>query len=158
MGPADGSMGLAAQSIALDLPPARAFELWTDVGRWPTFIDGFGHADRVDDTWPRAGAKLVWRSKPHGRGQVTEKVLRSDPPHLISTTLLEERLAGTQTASFELDEEGRTVFELELDYRLTRAGVLSAITDFLFIRRAVRDSLARTCRRFASEAAEEASL
>jgi uncharacterized protein YndB with AHSA1/START domain len=151
-------MGRASRSIAIDLPPARAFGLWTDVRRWPTFIDDFGHPDRVDDNWPQAGAKLVWSSKPHGRGRVTEKVLDSEPPHLLRTMLLEERLSGTQAVSFELDQEGRTVFEIDLDYKLTRAGILSAITDFLFIRRAVRDSLARTCRRFASEAAEEASL
>jgi hypothetical protein len=151
-------VGRTSQSIAIDLPPARAFELWTDVRRWPTFIDDFSHPERVDDSWPESGAKLVWSSKPHGRGRVTEKVLDSEPPHRLRTMLLEERLSGTQTISFELDEEGRTVFEIDLDYALTRAGVLSAITDFVFIRRAIRDSLARTCRRFASEAAEEASL
>jgi uncharacterized protein YndB with AHSA1/START domain len=151
-------VGLASQSIAVDLPPARAFALWTDVRRWPTFIDGFGHADRVDESWPEAGAKIVWISRPQGRGRVTEKVLDTDPPRRFSTNVLEERLAGNQTVTFELDDDGRTVLELALDYRLTRAGVLGSITDFLFIRRALRDSLARTCRRFASEAAEEASL
>jgi hypothetical protein len=151
-------MGRSRESVAIDLTPDRAFGLWIDLRRWPTFVDGFGHTERLDDDWPDVGAKLVWISKPHGRGRVTEKVLESDPPNRLVTTVLEERLNGTQTVTFDQDEVGETVLALELDYRLTTAGVLARITDFLFIRRAVRDSLVRTLRRFASEAAEEASL
>jgi uncharacterized protein YndB with AHSA1/START domain len=151
-------MGRTRESIAIDLTPERAFELWTDVRRWSTFVEGFGHTERVDDGWPQAGAKVVWSSKPHGRGRVTEKVLESEPPHRLRTMVLEERLSGTQIVTFEADEAGETVLELELDYKLTTAGVLAGITDFLFIRRAVRDSLVRTLHRFAGEAAEDASL
>jgi hypothetical protein len=39
-----------------------------------------------------------------------------------------------------------------------RYGPLRAVADFIFIRRALRDSLRRTLRRFAVEAAEEARL
>jgi hypothetical protein len=50
----------------VDLPPGRAFELWTDLSRWPTFIDGFGHVERVDEDWPAAGAKLCGRASRAG--------------------------------------------------------------------------------------------
>jgi uncharacterized membrane protein len=151
-------MGRIRESIAIDLTCDRAFELWTDVRRWSTFVEGFGHTERVDDGWPQAGAKLVWTSKPHGRGRVTEKVLESEPPHRLRTMVVEERLSGTQAVTFEADEARQTVLAVELDYKLTTAGVLAGITDFLFIRRAVRDSLVRTLHRFASEAAEDAAL
>jgi uncharacterized membrane protein len=151
-------MGRTRESIAIDLTPERAFGLWTDVRRWPAFVEGFGHVERVDDGWPEGGAKLVWSSKPHGRGRVTEKVLESERPHRLRTMVVEERLSGTQTVTFEADEAGQTMLDVELDYTLTTAGVLAGITDFLFIRRAVRDSLVRTLHRFASEAAEDASL
>ena len=151
-------MSVVRELIELDLPPERAFELWTDIRRWGTFIDDFAHAERIDETWPRAGAKLVWKSKPHGRGEVTEKVIDSEPPRLLRTMHVEERLNGTQTVSFEPDRSGGAIFELELEYQLSQSRALGRITDFLFIRRAVRDSLARTCRRFAAEAAEEARL
>ncbi|MFL5887199.1 MAG: SRPBCC family protein [Thermoleophilaceae bacterium] len=151
-------MGRAQDSTEVSLPPARAFELWTDVSRWPTFIDDYAHAESVDDDWPAAGAKLVWVSRPHGRGRVTQKVNASDPGRRFATTVFEERLQGTQTASFEPIPSGGTRFRLDLEYQLTSAGVFAAITDFFFIRRALRDSLVRTCRRFASEAAQEASL
>ena len=52
-------MGSTGESIAIDLPPDRAFDLWTDVNRWPTFVDGFGGAERVDGEWPGLGSKVV---------------------------------------------------------------------------------------------------
>jgi hypothetical protein len=151
-------MGLTRESIEVGLGPERAFELWTDVGRWPTFIDDFAHAESVDPEWPAAGAKLVWVSRPHGRGRVTQRVTACEPPRRVATEVFEDRLSGTQTATFEPAADGRTIFALELDYKLTTAGAISAVTDFFFIRRALRDSLVRTCRRFASEAAQETSL
>ena len=151
-------MWVAHESIEVDLPPDRAFELWADVRRWSTFIDDFAHVESLDPEWPAEGAKLVWTSKPHGRGRVTQQVTASEPPHRHQTLIFEDRLSGTQTAVFDIGESGRTIFDLELEYELTTAGVFAAITDFLFIRRALRDSLARTCRRFAGEAREEASL
>jgi uncharacterized membrane protein len=151
-------LGRTEESITVELPPERAFALWIDLRRWPTFIDDFAHTESVDPAWPEAGAKLVWVSRPHGRGRVTQKVTTSIPPARLETSILEERLRGTQTATFESTDDGRTVFELGLDYQLTSKGVFAALTDFFFIRRALRDSLVRTCRRFASEAEQEAAL
>ena len=64
-------MGVAREATTVPLARERAFALWTDLTRWPTFVDGFGHVDRVDEGWPGEGAKLVWRSGPAGRGVVT---------------------------------------------------------------------------------------
>jgi uncharacterized membrane protein len=147
------------RATVVDLAPQDAFDLWTDVRRWPTFVDGFGHVERLDDEWPQYGAKLVWRSPPAGRGTVTEKVLQSEPAQRFSVRVLEERLTGTQTIEFHPgDEPHTTAVALTLDYELQQAGPLKAITDALFIRRAQGDALQRTLRRFAIEAAEEAAL
>jgi uncharacterized membrane protein len=151
-------MGLVREAVIVPLLPARAYGLWTDLKRWPTFIDGFARVQRVDDGWPGEGAKLVWQSTPDGRGLVTERVTADEPGVVLATQVFEERLAGTQTVSFEADEEEGTLVQLELDYELTEGGPLSGITDVLFIRRAQRDALVRTLRRFATEAAEEAAL
>jgi hypothetical protein len=150
-------MGLVRESVLVKLDPERAYALWTDVRRWSTFIDGFARPKRLDDEWPSPPAKLVWESTPDGRGTVTERVTASEPGRLLVTEVFEERLAGSQSVSFRLDEDGALV-ELELDYLLTGGGPLSKITDVLFIRRALRDALVRTLRRFATEAAEEAAL
>jgi hypothetical protein len=150
-------LGVVRETVAVRLDPERAFGLWADVRRWPTFIDGFAHSDRQDDGWPGEGAKLVWRSTPEGRGIVTERVLESEPGRRLVTQVFEERCVGTQTVSFEPDEEGALV-QLEYDYELQSTGPLSGVTDVLFIRRAQRDALVRTLRRFATEAAEDAAL
>jgi uncharacterized membrane protein len=151
-------VSVAREAITVDLPPDRAFGLWTDLTRWPTFIDGFGHVDRVDESWPAEGAKLVWRSGPAGRGVVTERVIASEPGRRFVTQVFEERMSGAQAVAFALTDEGTTRVDVELDYQLTHGGPLKPLTDLLFIRRALTDALRRTLRRFATEAAEEAAL
>jgi uncharacterized membrane protein len=151
-------MAKAQRATVVDRTPAQAFDLWTDISRWPTFIDGFARAERVDADWPQAGATIVWRSVPTGRGTVTEKVRHSLPGERIQTDVVEERLAATQTVEFAPAEEGGTGVVLSLDYTLVKRGPLAWLTDVLFIRRAQHDALARTLRRFATEAAEEAAL
>jgi hypothetical protein len=150
-------VGVVREAIATRLDPERAFALWADVRRWPTFIDGFARPERLDDEWPAPGAKLVWRSTPDGRGTVTERVTGSEPGRLLVTDVFEERCAGVQTVRFEPDGEGSLV-ELELDYELSKGGPLRGITDALFIRARQAEALRRTLRRFATEAAEEAEL
>ena len=146
-------MAKVHSEVPTELPPDEAFQLWTDLTRWPTFIDGFGHVERVDDSWPQEGSKLVWKSVPTGRGTVTERVTTSEPGARFATRVLDERAIGIQTVQFT-DE----TTAVELDYELQEKGPLSRLVDFLFIRRAQRDALARTLRRFATEAAEQAAL
>ena len=150
-------MGVAKELTLVDLDPERAFALWTDLSRWASFVDGFAHVERVDDSWPAEGAKLRWRSVPAGRGVVTERVVASEPGRRFVTQVLEDRMTGAQAVAFTPDEDG-TLVEIELDYQLAGRGPLSAITDVLFIRRALTDALRRTLRRFATEAAEDASM
>ena len=149
-------MAVVREAIATKLDPERAFALWTDVGRWPTFVDGFARPERLDREWPGPGAKLVWQSTPDGRGTVTERVTESEPGRRLVTDVFEERCSGVQAVAFEPDEDGSLV-EIEYDYELSKGGPLRAVTDVLFIRRAQSDALRRTLRRFATEAAEEAS-
>jgi uncharacterized membrane protein len=150
-------MAVARAATFVPLPPEEAYELWTDVRRWPTFVDGFAHPERVDDSWPEKGAKLVWRSVPGGRGAVTERVTKADKPRVHEVNVFEEKLDGTQRATFTPDEDGTRV-DLELDYKVSVGGPLKPVVDVLFIRRAQNDALARTLRRFATEADEQAAL
>ena len=152
-------MGVAREMVTTALPPHEAFDLWTDLNRWPSFVDGFGRVERPDANWPQQGSKITWRSIPGGRGTVTEKVAESDRGATFATEVFEEALTGRQTLRIEAGEggEGSNV-ELELDYQLTKAGAFGRITDFFFIRRAQTDALRRTLRRFAVEAEDQASL
>src|SRR5947209_6360759 len=137
-------MPTVRRTTVVDLPPDRAFDLWVDTSRWPTFVDGFAQMEQEGGDWPAEGAKLVWRSTPAGRGRVSEKVLRSERPVLLSTRVLEEKLTGTQRVSFEPAEDEGTAVALELEYTLTTGGPLRFLTDLFFIRRAEGDALART--------------
>ncbi|HYP49125.1 MAG TPA: SRPBCC family protein [Thermoleophilaceae bacterium] len=149
-------MRSASAQAPVALEPAAALALWVDTGRWPTFVEGFGHTASLARDWPREGASHVWESRPGGRGRVTERVLQTGASSL-KVQLFEERLTGEQTVIFEPREEG-SLMELRLDYELSQGGPLRAVADALFIRRALRDALRRTVQRFAVEAEDEAGL
>ena len=142
----------------VELDPGHAWALWTDVRRWPTFVEGFSQLVERGPDWPMRGARVVWTSTPGGRGRVTEKVTASEPGKKFATRLFEDAMSGTQLVSFARAEDGRTRVELRLDYELARPGPLRAVADVLFIRRALNQALDRTLARFATEAAEEAAL
>jgi hypothetical protein len=138
------------------LEPVATLTLWTDLSRWPTFIEGFGRLVETEGDWPAQESRVVWESVPAGRGRVTEKVVESGLDR-IATMVFEDRLAGKQTLRVGPAGPGAAA-ELSLEYTLTKYGPLSPLADAVFIRRAIRNSLGRTLRRFAIEAEEEAGL
>jgi hypothetical protein len=135
----------------LTLPPQPALRLWTDLSRWPTFVDGFARVLEVAGEWPEPGSKLVWESIPAGRGRVTERVVERTDDTFV-TEVFEDRLTGTQSLWFSAGE-----VLMQLEYELQQGGIFRGLTDALFIRRALSDALVRTLRRFSTEAAEEAT-
>ena len=141
---------------AVVLPPAEVLRLWTDTGRWATFVEGFAHVAERSAGWPSPESRVVWQSTPGGRGRVTEKVVTSEPD-AFATMVFEDALVGRQTMRAVASGEGSEA-ELSLEYTLTRYGPFGPIADALFIRRALRDALRRTLARFAVEAEEEAGL
>src|SRR3954447_1434900 len=138
------------------LAPEAALGLWADPGRWPSFVEGFARVVEQSGEWPHKGAKLVWESTPEGRGRVTEQVLENGTG-AFATRVFDKSIMGHQELKALEDADGSRV-QLSLEYELARQGPLGAITDLFFIRRALRDSLGRTLRRFAVEAEEEAGL
>lgn len=149
-------MRTARAQAEVPLAPGDALRLWSDVSRWPSFVEGFARVVDSDPGWPAPDSRVVWESVPAGRGRVTEKVVQSDPG-LLATMVFEDRLAGRQTFRTAPSDEGAAI-ELELEYTLVKYGPLGVVADALFIRRALRDSLRRTLFRFAIEAEEEAGL
>jgi len=146
-----------AQARAIvPLTPPHALALWSDVERWPSFVEGYARRLELSPDWPAKGARVVWESGPDGRGRVTETVVENSPDR-FSTQVYEEALMGTQTLRAAPSGEGSEI-ELTLDYELAKYGPLAGIADAIFIRRALRDSLRRTLFRFAIEAEEEMAL
>jgi polyketide cyclase/dehydrase/lipid transport protein len=146
----------ARAARVVPLTPEAALTLWTDTSRWATFVEGFARVLERSPDWPGEGGKVVWESTPEGRGRVTERVVEHAPGRLV-TRVFEEALHGRQVMNASEHAEGALV-ELELEYELARYGPLRVVADVIFIRRALRDSLARTLRSFAVEAEEEVGL
>ena len=146
----------AAATAEVPLDPEAAVELWIDLRRWPSFMEGFARLVSESGGWPAKGSKAVWESGPGGRGMVTEKVTQRSA-RSFAARVVEERLVGVQSFRAEPAESGSRV-EVALDYELTSPSPLRGLTDMLFIRRALRDSLARTLRRYAVEADDDAGL
>jgi hypothetical protein len=136
---------------------SEAEALWYDPQRWPAWVDGFGHVAKLEGDWPAAGARAVWNSKPGGRGRVVERVTAYEARAGQTLEVEDEKLRGTQRVTFEPSEQGVEV-ALELEYELKDANVLTPVTDLLFIRRALRDSLKRSLTRFARERRADAEL
>jgi hypothetical protein len=147
----------SARALArVALSPAGALALWSDVERWPSFVEGFARRLELSPEWPAPGARVVWESTLDGRGRVTETVLENSGD-LFATRVFEDALMGSQTLRVAPGPDGAEV-ELSLEYELVKYGPLAGVADAIFIRRALRDALRRTLFRFGVEAEEEAAL
>ena len=121
--------------------------LWYDPHRWAAWIDGFGHVNKLEGEWPQVGARLLWDSRPQGRGRVSERVAAYEPRSGQTLDVEDSRLLGTQRVAFE-PEGDQVRVSLTLEYSLKEG---NRLLDLLFIRRALRDSMRRTVTRFAHE-------
>jgi Polyketide cyclase / dehydrase and lipid transport len=133
--------------------PGLAFEaeaLWYDPRRWPAWVDGFGHVFKLEGEWPAPGARAVWDSRPGGRGRVVERVTAYEARTGQTLAVEDEKLRGTQKVTFAPGPDGVEV-ALELEYEIKQANLFTPVTDLLFIRRAMRESLQRSLNRFARE-------
>ena len=126
---------------------AEAEELWYDQHRWAAWIDGFGHVAKLEGEWPQVGARLLWDSRPQGRGRVAESVVAYEPRAGQTLEVEDEKLTGVQSVAFATEGDEVRV-SLTLEYSLKEGNKL---LDLLFIRRALRDSMRRTVTRFAHE-------
>jgi hypothetical protein len=129
---------------------SEAEAVWYDPQRWPSWVDGFGHLAKLEGDWPTVGARTVWDSKRGGRGRVVERVRAYEARVGQTLEVEDEKLRGTQRVGFSPTPDAVAV-TLELEYELKERNVLTPITDALFIRRALRDSLKRSLIRFARE-------
>jgi hypothetical protein len=127
-----------------------AEELWYDQHRWAAWIDGFGHVAKLEGDWPQAGARLLWDSRPQGRGRVAERVIEYEARTGQTLAVEDARLEGTQRVAFE-PQGDEVLVSLTLEYTLKERSVITPLLDLVFIRRALRDSLQRTLERFGHE-------
>jgi hypothetical protein len=142
-------------SVVVPGSAEEAEALWLDPARWASWVDGFGHVQSIDEAWPEPGARLRWTSVPRGRGLVAEQVVGRRPARSHTLEVEDEKLRGRQHVVFDPGESGVRV-TLTLEYELKDR--TPALVDRFFVRRALRDSLARTVRSFGHERRAEIEL
>jgi len=128
----------------------EAETLWYDTSRWPTWVDGLAHVERVEGDWPAASSRVVWHSHPAGRGRVVERVIAQEPLQGQTNEVEDESIRGRQSVTFT-PLDGRVDVELSLEYRIKKRSILTPVIDLLFIRRAMTSSLTNTLNRFGVE-------
>lgn len=150
-------MGRVAYTVEIPVRASQAEDLWYDLNRWPSFIDGFGHIRKQTGDWPQAGATLQWTSSPGGRGHVLERVLKYEARRGQESQIADAKMSGTQRVVFEPGPDS-VVVTLELDYEITANWPLKGLMDALFVRRPMRDSIRRTLTRFRREVVSDQEL
>jgi uncharacterized membrane protein len=141
-------MGRVRAEVEVAALASAAEELWYDTSRWPTFVDGLAHVEKVEGDWPRAG-RVLWDAKVDGRGRVDERVVVHEARTGQTLAVEDEKIRGTQTVEFHPTEQGCKVV-LALDYDLKLDKPFAPVID-VFSRRPMKDSLKRTLARFRRE-------
>ena len=147
-------MARIARSTELPGPISAAEELWYDLRRRPSFVEGFGHVAKVDGDWPRPGSRVVWDAPPQGRGRVVETVDAFEARAGQTVHVEDGQLRGIQTTTFaptgdSPSDTGGTLVgtgglvrvTVVFDWELKEGNV---VTDWLVVRRKIGESLRRT--------------
>ena len=129
----------------------EAEELWYDRYRWAAWIDGFGHVIKLEGDWPHESARLVWESRPRGRGRVQEVVTAYEARTGQTVDVEDAQLNGTQTVSFEPAGPDDVRVTLDLEYTLKNRSLFKRAADLFLIRHDMTASLQRTLDRFGHE-------
>lgn len=147
-------MARIARSTDLPGPISAAEELWYDLRRRPSFVEGFGHVAKVDGDWPRRGSRVVWDAPPQGRGRVVETVDAFEARAGQTVHVEDGQLRGAQTTTFApagaapsrsgtapTDTGGLVRVTVVFDWELKEGNI---VADWLFVRRKIGESLRRT--------------
>ena len=148
-------MASVADSVHVAAPVAVVWRLYFEPATWPAWVDGFGSVESSDG-YPGRGGTLRWRSTPAGRGTVSERVLEHEPQRLHRVEFSDPESEGELATAFEPEHEpgggeGTRVSQ-EVSYSVRDGGILTALTDPLFIRPQVGRSVRRSLERLRTEA------
>jgi uncharacterized protein YndB with AHSA1/START domain len=142
-------------SVLVAAPVDVVWRLYFEPATWPAWVDGFGSVESSDG-YPERGGTLRWRSTPAGRGAVSERVLAHEPQRLHRIEFSDPESKGEMATAFAREPdtgggEGTRVSQ-EVTYRVRDAGLLTRLTDPLFIRPQVARSVRRSLERLRIEA------
>ena len=132
-------MARVARTTEVPGPISAAEDLWYDLRRRVSFLEGFGHVVKVEGPWPGVGARVVWDAPPKaGRQRVAEHVEAFEARSGQTVAYEDAQLRGMQTTTFAPGADGLVRVTVALDWKL-KAG--NPVTDWLFIRRTIGEQL-----------------
>lgn len=134
-------MARVTRATELPGPISAAEDLWYDLRRRASFVEGFGHVVKAEGSWPQAGARVLWDAPPQGRGRVAETVEAFEARSGQTVSYEDAQLRGTQTTTFAVAGGHQVRVTVVLDWKLKEG---NALTDWLLVRRTVGESLRRT--------------
>ncbi len=148
-------------SVTCSATVHEAITAWCQTERWPYWVEGLERIESVTSDWPRAGAIVRWRSRPAGRGQVTERIVAYQPLESIESEIEDDQVIARQLVTFTPAgppatnagpaRDDRTDVKVDFGYRITRRSPVTPVIDWLFVRPAMTTSLQTTLDRFAAE-------
>ncbi len=145
-------MAKVAEELRIPASLAETWDLYFDPTFWAAWVDEFREVDSLGGGYPEVGGTLVWHSGPAGRGQVIETVLEHEHRRLHRIHYADPSSEGEQTTTFRIEGEG-TLVRIELSYSLVKGGLLSKLTDVLFIRSQMKGMLGRSLEGLRAQAA-----
>ena len=149
-------MATLTESVLVDASLAETWDCYFEPRGWRAWVDGFQAVESAEG-YPETGGTLVWRSTPAGRGRVSERVLEHSPRTRHRIEFADPESSGELLSSFAVDGEATRV-TLTLDYRLRKSNPFTVLTDRLFVRGQVRQSLQRTLLKLRQEVEEAAAF
>ena len=152
-------MAKVSESVVVDAPLADVWDFYFRAETWPAWVDQFARVESSDG-YPEAGGTLRWQSGAAGRGEVTERVLVHEPRSRHRVAFRDPESEGELETRFAIEPgegTGATKVEQELEYAITGGGVLSGLTDLLFVRSQMRRSLQRSLGRLRVEVIDAVS-
>jgi hypothetical protein len=130
-------------------PISAAEDLWYDVRRRASFVEGFGHVAKVDGPWPATGSRIIWDAPAATKRERVLEVVEAHEARVGQTVAYEDaQLRGTQVIAFALTAEGQVRVTVTLDWKLKEGG---ALKDWVLVRRSVGEALRRTLVRYRIE-------
>ena len=145
-------MGDVSAGVHVDADLAETWDHYFDPEGWAGWVDSFGQIESASG-YPEQGGTLRWRSRPAGRGEVTEEVLEHEPRRLHRVSFSDPESSGELLTTFRIEGDGTEVVQ-EMRYKPRQMGALGPLTDWLFVRGQVRRSLARSLASFKYEVEE----
>jgi uncharacterized membrane protein len=151
-------VGKVSESVVIDAPLADVWDFYFQPETWPGWVDQFARVESSDG-YPEVGGTLRWHSGRAGRGTVTERVLVHEHRARHRVAFEDPESEGELEVRFAIEPgegTGGTRVEQEMEYSVTGGGMLSGLTDALFIRSQVRASVRRSLERLRNEILAEA--